>query len=371
MNLLQRLKIWKELKRLEQRARQNPSPSTFVDLGQVYINMGVCDRTLAVADEGLALFPESRELRKLRKFAKKHQLNRRVEEVRTKINKSPTAGSYRELASLYLELGDFGAVQGTCEESIRRFPGEDSAYRILARAKLTNFYRDLSARDGIEAVQNLQRTVELDPKNSKAHQLLVEVFYRVGVLDLCKQHLEILTKLDAEQSYIDMMNKQFASSKTRDAGVGEDFESAFHNAEAKSALINRPVSIERPKASSDDTMGRIRDALAELADRDGVRKATYIKASKALVKGEIRDGKDAFLRVVRVMAKASQRYTRRLDIGNFNKGVIDGDFGHICICSYGDVVAAVQCDKGTVLTEVLVDLQELVAGSLYLSGVKS
>ena len=34
MKILRRLKIWRELKQLEARARETPSPSTFVDLGQ-------------------------------------------------------------------------------------------------------------------------------------------------------------------------------------------------------------------------------------------------------------------------------------------------------------------------------------------------
>ena len=83
---------------------------------------------------------------------------------------------------------------------------------------------------------------------------------------------------------------------------------------------------------------------------------------------EIRDGKDAFLRVVRVVAKAAQRVSRRMDIGNFSKGAIDGEFGHICVCSFGDVIAAVLCEFGTPVDRILADLQELVAGSLYMSG---
>ncbi len=37
MKLLQRLKIWRELKRLETKARESPSPTTYVDLGQVIL----------------------------------------------------------------------------------------------------------------------------------------------------------------------------------------------------------------------------------------------------------------------------------------------------------------------------------------------
>ena len=126
----------------------------------------------------------------------------------------------------------------------------------------------------------------------------------------------------------------------------------------------------RTKASGDEGISRIRDALAQIAELPGVRKAAYIKGTKALVKGEITDGRDGFLRVIRVVAKGSQRFSRRMDIGNFNKGVLDGEFGHVCICSYGEVVAGVLCDPGSQVDRVLTELQELVTGSLFATGAK-
>ena len=89
-----------------------------------------------------------------------------------------------------------------------------------------------------------------------------------------------------------------------------------------------------------------------------------IQGTRALVKGSIRNGRDPFLRIVRVVAKAAYRFGRRLDIGNACKNVVDGDFGHICVCVYGEVLAGVQCDTGTDIELVLAELQEIVAGSL-------
>ena len=74
MNFIQRMKIRKELRRLESRVREEPSPSRFVDLGQVYINLEMLDRALQAAEDGLALFPDSIELTKLRDFARRHRI---------------------------------------------------------------------------------------------------------------------------------------------------------------------------------------------------------------------------------------------------------------------------------------------------------
>ena len=365
MKLFQRLKIWKELKHLERKLHETPSPSTYVDLGQVYINLGMMDRTLKVADEGLRLFPRSDELRKLRKFAKKSKLNSRIKDLRSRLNRAPHPKLYQELASLYLELGDFGAVHGTAEECIRRFPDDDGAYLVLAKARLTNFYRDLAARDGLEAVRNLQKVISLDPGNVKAHRLLAKVLYMVGAVNPAVHHLEILRDLAPGDRELETLLAEALTRHSKDA----DLEILFHEVESKGRLANTPVTKETmpTHVASEEAIGSIRDALAQLVELAGVRKAAYIKASKALVKGEIRDGKDSFLRVVRVMGKAAQRVSRRMDIGNFSKGCLDGDFGHICICCYGEVCAAVLCDAGSPVDRIMSDLQELVAGSLYLS----
>ena len=373
MKLIRKLKIWKELRRLEARVRENPVPATYVDLGQVYINLGMNDRTLQLAEEGLALFPQSEELKNLRRFAKKSRHNARIKDLRERIERGPQPRLFRELASIYLEQGDLEQVQRTYDECGEHFPSDDGTLVILARARLASFYRDLSAQDGLAAVRCLERVVSVDPQHVKAHKLLAEVFHRVGADVSAKRHLDILVSISPDDTEVTAMSEEMQVSS---ATFEEDLESLFQRVESDGEIINEPIVedppfVEPPEVdpeSDKKMLNRVRDALAQVADIGGVRKASYIRGSKALVKGDIKDGKDPFLRVVRVVAKASQRAARRMDIGNFNKGVLEGSFGRICLCSYGEVVAAVLCDPGTDSDRVLAELQELVAGSLYLTG---
>lgn len=363
MRLMQRLKIWKELRRLEQRVRDEPSPSSFVDLGQVFINLGMVDKAVQAAESGLALFPDAIELQKLRDFARRSNARARVEELRARLNRSPNGKLYRELAGSYLELGDQAALHAICDEWSVRFPDDPGAWLVLGQARLCNYYRDLSAVEGLAAVQSLERVLALDAGDRKARMLLAELFYRIGATPRARAHLEVLKGSD--DSEVQRLRQQIAAATAR----GNDLDTLFRLVEQEGALPNAPPTAVRPSPRLEEGIGTIRDALAQIADQRGVHKATYIKGSRALVKGEIRDGKDAFLRVVRVIAKAAQRFGRRLDIGNFNKGVVQGPFGHICICCYGEVVAAVQCDATAAVDHVLAELQELVAGSLYTAGV--
>lgn len=362
MKLLSRLRIWKELRQLEAKVREEPSPSTFVDLGQVYINLGMLNETLAAADEGLRLFPNSAELRKLLKFAKRKQLDGKIKELRQRLNRTPSAKLYRDLSLLYVELGDFGSVQGTCEECIRRFPADPGAYLVLARTRLANYYRDMTPRDGLEGVRSLQKVIELDGGNVTAHRMLAEVLYRSGAVTSAMHHLETLRRLQPQDNEVALA---LDAARQQPAQPYEDLDVLFHAVEAAGRLAYGPLIRETARATqTEGGISTIREALAQIAELGGVAKAAYIRGAKALVKGDIRDGKDAFLRVVRVVAKAAQRASRRMDIGNFSKGVMDGPFGHICVCCFGDVIAAVLCEEGAETDQILTDLQELVANSL-------
>lgn len=364
MNLIQRLKIWKELRRLEQRVREEPSPSTFVDLGQVFINLDMLERALQVADDGLLLFPDSAELQKLRTFARRGVDRTRIDELRGRLNKSASSKLYGELVQIYLESGDQGALHGTCEEWSVRFPNDAGPWLALGQARLANYYRNVSAREGAEAVQCLERAIGLDPKLARAKVLLAELMYRLGATNRSRTLLDSVPTA-GDDGEMQNLRRQVQATKA----AGNDVESLLRSAEENGMLPNAPPTAAVAAARGDDGIGSIRDALTAIAEMDGVQKATYIRGTRALVKGDIKDGKDPFLRTVRVVAKAGHRFSRRLDVGSFKRGVLQGPFGVICICCYGEVLAAVQCDATASTDRILAELQEVVASSLYAMGV--
>jgi predicted regulator of Ras-like GTPase activity (Roadblock/LC7/MglB family) len=365
MHLIQRMRFWKELRLLEQRAREEPSPSTFVDLGQVYINLEMHDKAQRAAEDGLALFPRSTELRQLVECARRGARRQRAADLRAKLTKSPNSKLYRELAQLFVELGDTSSLHSLCQEWSVRFPDDAGAWLVIGQAHLLNFYRDLSAREGLEAVRCLERAVDMDGREPMARRLLGEVLYRIGAVRASQVHLEALQALDHADPEIDALLQHVGGL----ADHGDDVGGLFGGVEKQGSLLYPPMVLP-PKATSDESMTRVRDSLGQVAEIKGVRKATFIKGTRAVVKGSIRDGKDPFLRVVRVLAKAAHRFARRMDIGNASKTTIAGDFGHICICVYGEALAGAQCDPGTNLDNVMAELQEIVAGALHIIGEK-
>ncbi len=361
MHLIQRMKIWKELRQLEQRAREEPSPSTFVDLGQVYINLDLHEKAQRVAEDGLALFPKSTELRQLLEFALAGIRRQRAAELRAKATRWPNPDAFRELAQVQLDLGDNSGLQATCAEWTVRFPDDAGAWSVLGQARLSGFYRDLAAREGQEAVRCLQRAIAMNAADEQSHRMLGEVLYRIGAVQLALGHLrEVASRVESDAELAALL-RYVEGLEDR----GSDVKTLLEEVEEHGSLLHPSMAAVQPERRGEEQIVRARDGLAQVAELRGVRKATFIKGSRALVKGEIKDGRDPFLRVVRVIAKSAHRFARRLDIGNASKSIVDVDGGHVCVCVYGDVLAAVQCDRGTDLDRVVADLQEIVAGALY------
>ncbi len=343
--------------------KENPSPTAFVYLAQVYINLAKLGETLRVAEEGLLLFPRSVELKKVHRFARQKHLKQQAEETREKISRHATPEHYHELAEVFLEMGDQDTLIQTCAECIRQFPDDTEAYFLVAEARIQTFYRNLKAEEGLKGLRSLMKVLEVDRQNERAHRKLGELLFRVGAAAEAKRHFEYL----ASHDLLDEDGRILLEECVEAAESQQSIEALLANVEQRGALPNRSAGgLKRQKAiASDEAVASIRDGLQRLVAIEGVQKAAYIRGSKALVKGEIRSGKDPFLKSVRVVSKAAQRVARRMDLGNFSKGILDGDFGHMCLCSFGDVTAAVQCVRGTPTDPILMDIQELVAGSLF------
>ncbi len=359
MHLIQRMKIWKDLRRLELKAREEPAPNTFVDLGQVYINLDMHDKAERIAEDGLALFPKSTELRQLLECARRGLRKKRVEELRAKATRWPNPKAYRELAQVQMELGDTAGLHATCQEWNLRFPDDAGCWLVMGQARLVNFYRDLASREGGEAIRCLERSLQMQPDDAQARRLLGELLYRIGAVRAAEKHLAQLQQLDTADEEVATLLRHVGGL----ADHGDDVQALLDDVETNGSLRHASVAAQ-PRPTADDSMASVRDGLAHVAELPGVRKATFIRGSKALVKGAIRDGRDPFLRVARVVAKAAHRFARRLDIGSANKTVVEGPFGNICICVYGEVLAAAQCDPAADLDNVMTELQEIVAGAL-------
>lgn len=363
MHLIQRMKVWKELRQLERRVREEPAPNTFVDLGQVYINLDMHEKARQVAAAGLALFPRANELRQLHDCARRGIRQKRAAELRAKVTRSPSQNDYRELAQLLVEVGDTASLHAVCQEWNVRFPDDPGCWLLLGQTRLANFYRDLSAREGHEAARCLQRVLRMQPADPQARRLLAELLYRIGAVRVAQRHLRELLAHDAGNQQIAALLAYVSTLEDH----GDDLQGLLAEVEQHGSLRHPPMPT-RPPTGDDGGLAGVRDGLSHVAEMPGVSKAAFIRGAKALVKGAIRDGRDPFLRSARVIARSAHRFARKVDIGSATKMIVEGPFGRICVCVYGEVLAAALCDARADGVRVMAELQEIVAGMLAAAG---
>jgi len=363
---IQGVKAWWDRRRLRAALRTAPSSRAFADLAQLHLATEQWEQAERVAERGLEVFSDSDELGQLRAHARGSRLESAIRLARTRVNKRPSAQGYQALAELHLEHGGYPAVCAIAEEWTQKFPGDPVAYMSAAVARLKVFYGRLRARDGLLSVHNLIHVIRLDPGNVKARRLIAEVLYRVGGVGRSVGHLEKLVALVPGDRHAKALLHEVRAGRSVEGGV----ETLFRAVEERGRMVNgSAVKASACRGSeAQDLVGHIRSRLGRLSQVEGVTKACCIRGSSAIVKGGIHDGKDEFLRVVRVAAKAAQRVSRRMELGTFRQVAIAGDFGHICVCSSGDVVAAAQCDSGRLVDDVLTALQEVVTASAHAHG---
>lgn len=354
MHLLQRMKAWRELRRLEPLAASRPCPETFCALGRLYLDLGLYDKAVDLAEAGVEQFSRSIELRGLLGDARQGQLAIRVEALRAELTRSPNPAVFAALADAHAESEDFDALRELCRGWRAQSPDDAGSWLALGQAHLAIFCRCFTANDGHDALECLSRAVDLAPDAPTPRRLLGEHLYRIGAVSDALCHLHVLRELTPDDEDLAQL-LGYVSELPRDSG---DVDALLRAVERRGSWIH-PGSVEERRHEA-CPVAAAQACLSALVARDGVIKATLIRGSKAAVSGVIAGGRDPFLKLVRASAKAAHGFARRLGMGRAAKTTLEGEFGRVCICVYGDALAAAQVRSGADVAGVLEALQDLV-----------
>ena len=354
MHLLKRMKAWREVRRLQALVSREPSPRALRSLGRLYLDLGLNEEALELAERGVAQYPNAIELRGLRDDAERGKLMDRVEALRVAKTRSPSPESFQELADALAEAEQVGELRELCADWSERFPEDPACWLVLGRACLVEFYRHLAAEDGGDALDCLARAVELAPDRVEPRRLLSEQLYRIGAVSDARRHLYALRELaPLDEELAQLLG--YVAQLPEQAGAVDELLSEVEEQRA----LKHPA-YEHAARRSVCPVTAARERLARLARHDGVVKATLIRGAKAAVGGAVTGSRDPFLKMVRVSAKAAHRFARGLGVGRAVTTTLEGAFGRVCICVCGDALAAAQVRPGADVGPVVEALQALV-----------
>jgi len=364
VSIFTRVKRIGELKRLRKAATRSPSPETIGALAERYIALGRLEDASGVAARGLERFPASERLAAVCKFAKKQALKSEIARLRRRMAEKPTPSVYSELAEIHRELGNFDVALRICDECIERFPLNENPYLITGEIRLSRFRQDLIHHDGIEAMNQLERVVKLNPQNLKAHLLLAQLYYLVGALGPLGDRLADVIALAPEGRAFEEFRDEIAAGEfargpvpdeDEEPGEAGDYtiEDMIRSVEASHEFRNPPERFPDSRYVDrmvDHTSARLdvvslRSNLNEIGadpnvlnslilDRDGEMLADCSDPD-SLTRAE-------FSELVNEIRTNAEDASRRMDVGNFRWCTVEGPFGGITISKVKNICIGVK-----------------------------
>jgi Flp pilus assembly protein TadD/predicted regulator of Ras-like GTPase activity (Roadblock/LC7/MglB family) len=340
--LVERLKRWRGLSRLRRQARRAPSPATFGELAERLIALGDTDEALRAAEEGLDRFPDSERLAHVRLFARKGRLTGEIRRLRTVLARRPNPATYSQLARIYRELGSDDDALSIATECAERFPHDEASALVQGQIRIERFRRDMIPKDGVIAETALRKVLRLDGNNVKAHLLLGEICWLVGMQEECRRHLrQVLAITPAEHDVQEFLR---AMDGTSDAGPAqESFEQFAEKVEDDGAFANDPARF--PGVPTPDAGGRARPAaridgervgaeMTALGEHEGVGNAVLLGRDGLVIADLAREGglsRPRFAELVAGIRAVADDASRRMDMGVLVRAEIESPGGSITV----------------------------------------
>jgi len=339
-----------KLYRLRRQARKHPSPGVWALLIERYLSTGDAPQALAIAEEGLSDFPTNDRLQALRRLIQKEKIRERVKELRQSIRRRPDPYLYARLADVFRQLGELNKAESIADECKVRFPTDENPYLVIGEIRADRYKKQLMARDGQLAIENLERAVSLNPENFKGRMQLAEIYAALGANSRALPHLLHLAEATPEDERIRNLISEVGSRPVEEG----DLTGLLRSTERKRET-------PYPFYDGERRQGRNAEANEPETDRALVHRATMPLLGIREIRGlyvaaddlgmiEVREDPElcanGFLGVAMKILKAAETSSRKMDMGGFAKGSLEGSFGRIVLRRTKRLEVALLLDRG-------------------------
>lgn len=342
--LVKKLQRRREIHKISQAVASDPSPSKIATL---------CDRVTATkgprealeaAEQGLRQFPWSERLQVLAFRLAKAVARDEIDEITRAIADSPTPEAYGRLAERFRQLGDEDEVIRVCRECAARFPQNENAFLVEGRLRTDRYRRTGLARDGILAIEKLERAVVLNEENLRARQLLGGLYADIRAYGRALPHLRYLKMHGAPDERLQQL--------LADAEVAETTPES--SAEIAAMFARAGEGTTRNRSSNDGTSPRTPEpeldpVLKDVRAMSGVREvAVTTRTSDGPADP---DGTSLVSVAKSIFAVASESLVE-MEMGHLRHAQISGPEGKLLLFALGS-------SEVSVLTEPRAASQEI------------
>ncbi len=324
MSFVRRILSGSRLRPLRRALVDSPSPRSYAALAAEHVRMGEMEDAERVAREGLGLFPASVELARLADRSRAMEAEGRTRELYRELRDAPRAAVWRELCGILLDSGRIARAE-ECAQDWFNATGDGNAQLARGQARCERFFTDRRRDDARLALELIDSAEKLLPRDARPLRLRMSLYLRVGAMADARKVIGQLLELEPGDS---LLEARFRSLGTL-VDPSPTLDQALRQVEKTGRLVDEDAVEKEGQASASD----IRPVLKDMCNEPGVRGAVYVRGATALVQGPRGATAERTARAVREVVQKSRTAARRLGLGQALEVTLEGDFGHLLVCS--------------------------------------
>lgn len=336
MGLLSFITQWRtnsRVKSLESQIQVRPTPQLYLQLADAHKETGNSQKAAQVLKLAAARFPSAPEI--LRRQAEAEKIERENEKRRLieKIQTHPNPILYARLAELFKADNELDKCIDTCQKGVKAFPKYGGTYLVLGQIYVEK-------KQWPDAATQLEKSVELDKYNYLALKLLAQVYMELKRPTDSAQRLEdILYFAPGDEAILELLKKARESA-------GQPYEPKRSSSDLKATTDRKQTSIMRavkPQKQQNERDRALNAGIANVRTVEGVTGAILVDQYGLVVSADLDASLDEGLAgaLITNIYRTTSSNALKLNVGNFEEGVVEGEAGNIHILQLDDMILAV------------------------------
>ena len=367
-----------KLAKLKDRVKKNSCPATIAELAQFHIQWNDERAAYKLLQKNMDQYPDSETLRSLWNYVRKFESSDQVRDALQAVEDDPNIETYGALIEIFLSQGDLNSAAEYCRGFMVAYPESGLPHRLMGEIRLDRFSHDFASKDGKAARKSLAQALDMDEEDQEARLHLACLYYCCGLTTRSSALVNELLEADSEHEEALELKEALARLPEEDDDPDfrfsmveerrgffhiwpegdEDEEDGDHHVEMSEEASN---ALEECLGKSLEIEGGACTAL--FMNREGEKWG----AAQSEEEDEEGDWKP-FSRFVERIQKVSQTASLRMDIGSFEKAIIEGSEGGVYLRELRDGTLAFHLEDGRTLRKGCPALRDLVEEIAALGG---
>ncbi len=334
------------------------------------IDAGAYKQALEAADRGVYEFPRSELLLNDLRFIKKETLQNEIAELKAKLDQQPNPVQYCRLADVYKEIGDYDKALELCRKAIELFPDHEGPWIIFGKIRLERFKEDWIARDALLTIQHYERALELNSTSYKTLVDLAELYTEIGAKRRAIKKCEAILYFAPEDGKALSLLQKCQAMPDQRREDAEELVKAYAEKKRKSASRRgrKPGEQLGPAERLKKQPDMIQKKLTMLRTLPGFYAAVAMDAAGGAVLASFTTRaveQEKLTTALAAVFDSAIDSTLRKDIGQYKRGVFEGESGIIYLIVFDEIRIAVLCDPPARREKVEAAVIKFVEDELY------